>query len=130
MGAPGVDPLPSEQDQVRQFLMVLDRAQQGEYINLVLNNERSNIGAFPATDQDVIERANGFICGGGSRVALAPMACAGDVDKDVEGRKNLYVHIKFHTVIQCWDSPHVAITPSYYSRGHGFESDLRHKRLS
>ena len=42
----------------------------------------SNIGVFPATVQAVIDRAGGFIRGGGHRVMSAPMAYAGEVERD------------------------------------------------
>ena len=81
MRALQVNPLPTEEQQARHFLMGLDSTRHGEYINLVLNNELSGIGVFPATIQEVIERAGGFIRSGAQRTVNAPMAYAGSVDK-------------------------------------------------
>ena len=75
-----VQPLPSDQDQARHFLMNLDAHQHGEFINLVLNNEAAGIGTFPATVQVVIERAGGFIRSGTGRSAAPPIAYAAKVD--------------------------------------------------
>ena len=56
-----VNPLPNDAAMARHFLMHLERNLHGEYIRHVLNNERENIGVFPANVQAVIDACNNFL---------------------------------------------------------------------
>ena len=61
MATVGIVVLPGVAAQARHFFMHLDKHRYGQYIAKILNYERDNIGAFPATIQAVMDGCRSHI---------------------------------------------------------------------